>query len=63
MQKLVKIMGSLDMVVHTCNSSTWKAEAGGLEVHGQHCYKRELEVSHWTPCLKVIMVLGINKNA
>jgi hypothetical protein len=26
--------GEPDMVVHTCNPSTWKAEAGGLRVQG-----------------------------
>jgi hypothetical protein len=24
----------LGVVTHTCNSSTWKAEAGGLQVQG-----------------------------
>jgi hypothetical protein len=29
------------VVVHTCNPSTWEAEAGGLTVQGQHGQHRK----------------------
>ena len=34
-KKVKRTRGELDVVVHTCNPSTWEAEKGGLQVCGQ----------------------------
>jgi hypothetical protein len=41
------------MVIHTCNSSTWKAEAKGLQVQPELHSKCHTNLGHVArPCLK-----------
>ena len=43
----------LGMVAHTCNPSTWEAETGGSQVHGQPQLLSDALRNLVRPCFKI----------
>ena len=47
------------MVVHACNPSTWEAETGGAQVHGQPQLLSEALRNLVRPCFKIENKIGM----
>ena len=58
-KKAFQGLNQLGLVAHTCNPSTWEAEAGGSQVCGQSQQLSEALYNLVRPCLKIKSKIGL----